>query len=274
FTPRGGRIVVSCGVTPTPDPRAVLSGPGPWTHVDVSDTGPGIPPEKVEEIFEAFVQGEAEAFTRTQGGSGLGLAISRRLARLMGGDLTVDSPPGEGARFTLWLHGPRDAIAASDRADDGGEPGMGLVGSLVLDRMGAILAGYTSRLRASPDLPATPDTSDAELQDHALNFLSGVTQHMLALGTGDTTTDMARDSERIQRTILELHGAQRRRLGWSEEQLRRDLDVLRDEVLRQVRDAAPPEAALEGALGVLERMLEQAERVTLRAWRASDAGAG
>jgi signal transduction histidine kinase len=273
FTPRGGRIVVSCGVAPAPDPRAVLSGPGPWTHVDVTDTGPGIPPEKVEEIFEAFVQGETEAFTRTQGGSGLGLAISRRLARLMGGDVTVENVPGAGARFTLWLHGPQDAPAAAEGTDDG-SPGTGMVGSLVLDRMGAILAGYTSRLRASPDLPATSDTSDAELQNHALNFLSGVTQHMLAMGTGDATTDMARDSERIQRTILELHGAQRRRLGWSEEQLRRDLDVLCEEVLRQVREAAPREAALEDAFGVLERMMEQAERVTLRAWRASDDGAG
>jgi signal transduction histidine kinase len=275
FTPRGGRIVVSCGVSATPDPRATLAGAGPWTHVDVADTGPGIPPEKVEAIFEAFVQGETEAFTRTQGGSGLGLAISRRLARLMGGDLTLDSPPGEGARFTLWLRGSQDAPVRADAGDGDGAPGMGVVGSLVLERMGAILAGYTSRLRASPDLPATPDTRDAELQNHALNFLSGVTQHMLALETGDATTDMARDSERIQRTILELHGAQRRRLGWTEEQLRRDLAVLREEVLCQVREAAPPEAPLDAALGVLERMMEQAERVTLRAWQdAAEADGG
>ncbi len=53
-------------------------------------------------IFEPFVQGSA-GFTRTAPGSGLGLAISRDLARLMGGDLTVESELGVGSRFTLTL---------------------------------------------------------------------------------------------------------------------------------------------------------------------------
>ena len=70
--------------------------------VQVSDNGPGIPPEKLEAIFEPFVQ-LATGLADRQGGVGLGLAISRDLARAMSGDLTVDSTVGMGSRFTLSL---------------------------------------------------------------------------------------------------------------------------------------------------------------------------
>jgi signal transduction histidine kinase len=68
----------------------------------VADTGPGIPPGKLESIFDPFVQLTANAADR-RGGVGLGLAISRDLARAMDGDLTVESTVGGGSRFTLML---------------------------------------------------------------------------------------------------------------------------------------------------------------------------
>jgi len=68
----------------------------------VSDTGPGIPPDKFEAIFEPFVQ-LGRSLTSQQQGTGLGLAISRDLARAMGGDLLVDGAPDGGAKFTLTL---------------------------------------------------------------------------------------------------------------------------------------------------------------------------
>jgi signal transduction histidine kinase/CheY-like chemotaxis protein/HPt (histidine-containing phosphotransfer) domain-containing protein len=69
-------------------------------RVSVSDTGIGVPVDMQERIFEDFVQAD-DSIMRRFGGFGLGLAISRRLARLMGGDLTVTSVPEEGATFRL-----------------------------------------------------------------------------------------------------------------------------------------------------------------------------
>lgn len=66
--------------------------------VTISDEGPGISAGDEHRIFERFERAHAK-----EGGTGLGLAISRRLARSMGGDVTLDSAPGEGARFTLTL---------------------------------------------------------------------------------------------------------------------------------------------------------------------------
>ncbi len=68
----------------------------------VSDTGRGIPPEALEQIFEKFRQLD-QFVTRDQGGTGLGLALARELAHLLSGDLVVQSRPGEGSSFTLYL---------------------------------------------------------------------------------------------------------------------------------------------------------------------------
>lgn len=73
-----------------------------WVEVRVRDTGPGIPPDQWARIFEPFTQADA-SFTREKGGTGLGLAICRRFARMLGGDVTIESRPGAGSTFTLRL---------------------------------------------------------------------------------------------------------------------------------------------------------------------------
>jgi signal transduction histidine kinase len=83
--------------------RRVVNG-GNWMELAVSDTGIGMTPEQQAKLFAEFAQ--ADSLTaRKFGGTGLGLAISRKLARMMGGDVTVASEPGKGSVFTVRLPG-------------------------------------------------------------------------------------------------------------------------------------------------------------------------
>lgn len=79
-----------------------LEREGPDAIFQVIDSGVGIAPEHQDRIFDAFWRVDTAA-TRTTGGTGLGLSVSRRLARFLGGDLTVQSAPGRGSTFTLRI---------------------------------------------------------------------------------------------------------------------------------------------------------------------------
>ena len=89
----------------------------------VTDTGSGMDEATVARLFHRFAQGEAPR-TRRQGGTGLGLEISRNLARLMGGDVTVRSRPGEGSCFTLHLPLTKPPEPVTEA---GARPGLGAV---------------------------------------------------------------------------------------------------------------------------------------------------
>ena len=104
FTERGViRLEATC--RPDPDDRRRL-------RLDVIDTGIGMMPEQIEKLFSPFSQADLST-TRKYGGTGLGLAISKRLAEMLGGDLTVQSAAGLGSRFTVVV----DASSAQDIPD-------------------------------------------------------------------------------------------------------------------------------------------------------------
>jgi signal transduction histidine kinase/CheY-like chemotaxis protein len=98
--------------------RRVADG-GNWIEFSVSDTGIGMTAEQQARLFEEFSQGDA-ATAKRYGGTGLGLAITRKLARMMGGDVTVASEPGKGSTFTVRLPGGADTSART--AGDGSHP--------------------------------------------------------------------------------------------------------------------------------------------------------
>jgi adenylate cyclase len=83
--------------------RRVVDGRD-WVELAVADSGIGMTPEQQGKLFEEFSQADATTAQRF-GGTGLGLALSRKLARMMGGDVTVASEPGKGSVFTVRLPG-------------------------------------------------------------------------------------------------------------------------------------------------------------------------
>ena len=107
YTDDGGKISVRCSAN---DERVLI---------DVSDTGVGIPADRLDAIFEPFVQVE-RAYTGQRQGTGLGLSISRDLAEGMGGELTVRSELGKGSTFTVRLRADHRRAA---RTADGNAPG-------------------------------------------------------------------------------------------------------------------------------------------------------
>jgi len=89
------------GVTVSVHTRADHApGPGPWIAIDVCDTGPGIPEDQQDVIFDEFRRARIPT---AEPGAGIGLAISRKIARALGGEITLRSKPGTGSTFTLWL---------------------------------------------------------------------------------------------------------------------------------------------------------------------------
>ena len=111
FTPSGS-IVIDVQCQSRDAARATI-------QVSVHDTGPGIPAEKLDSVFEKFNQADGST-TRKYGGTGLGLTISKQLVNLMGGSITVSSRLGEGATFsfTLPLDLDVDPLAAPVPVDD------------------------------------------------------------------------------------------------------------------------------------------------------------
>ena len=117
YTPAGGIAVrarltglpaaTGTRLTPAEDPTLLVRSPDrrkTWIALQVIDTGIGISPTDQERIFDEFEQVNAgPRGDSMERGTGLGLAISRRLARLLGGEISVESQPAKGSTFTIWL---------------------------------------------------------------------------------------------------------------------------------------------------------------------------
>ena len=284
FTPPGGEVTVICGAMDEPDPGAQLgeresapseaeapSGSRPWAYIRVADSGPGIAPQFMSRLFEPFVQADS-ALTREKGGTGLGLAISRRLARRMGGDITVRSKVGAGAVFTLWLPTPRTAEYPAQRVspvpfdasrrtptssaaiepdadlrlDDAAYAVLHAIGTRLSTDAETIAERYVAALRADGNFPGARELRGVQLRDHATPFVGLLASQLTIIGeTQGKDPDLLADSGHVTRLMAELHGAQRHRLGWKESDIEREIGILYNEIERAIRIAVDTSATSE-----------------------------
>jgi signal transduction histidine kinase len=275
FTPPAGRITVECGRTTRPDSAPRLRAGVEWTYFRVDDTGVGIPADQLTAIFDPFVQ-VMTGHTRPKDGSGLGLTISRRLARMMKGDLTVGSEPGAGSAFTLWLPaapvGSATERSPSPRVTEGttalGLRGTADVGEMLIRETAAVLDAFVARLRAERIVPAAESLRFSHLADHIGTYIADLAGILIALEeAGGQPSGLLTDGTDIQRFVAERHGAQRARLGWTREALHREWEILSQEIEQAVRARATrvSVSAQDEALKILRRFVEQGEALSCRA---------
>ncbi|HTK50097.1 MAG TPA: CHASE domain-containing protein [Gemmatimonadaceae bacterium] len=291
FTPAAGRIRIEGGYAERTGEDGEPASRGGWAYIAVHDTGPGIAPRLLERIFQPFVQGDS-GYTRAHSGTGLGLTISRRLARLMNGDLVVDSVEGEGSCFTLRLPTAPSAVgeesdempiatttatptgadareAAQVRGPDGSD--LAAVGRTLLDELHTVARDFVGALRAdAAAFPHAGRLSDAQLEDHVQTWLVEVAQSLVILhGAGTDPSELMRDGTEIRRLISERHGVQRYRLGWSEEALVREFALLRERIDAVLAARGLPAALMPHARTILAGATRQAEEISLRSFRSA-----
>lgn len=278
FTAPGGHVAIRChaGEPGSAGGEGEGETKRSWTIFEVEDTGIGIEPDKLDEIFRPFVQAES-GHTRRQSGTGLGLTISRRLAHLLGGDLTVTSEPGVGSCFTLCLPGaapgemtPAAAVAERDVGEE-----LRSAGQQMLARVVGVPRDFVARLRADPAFERVRDLQEPLLADHTASLVADIGLSLVMLQTtGAEIAQVMRDGTDIQRAIAERHGAQRYHLGWTEAMLAREFAILRDTLSAVIDETIESRGTSAGdARHVVDALARQAERVSTAAFEIAAASA-
>jgi hypothetical protein len=149
----------------------------------------------------------------------------------------------------------------------------GRMGEVLRQHIEEVIARYAAKMRADPETPRARLMPGAILEDHALSFLSDLFQSVVIIEKADLKeweeSDLLKDGTRIQLLIADLHGRQRRRIGWSEAALRREYEILDSEVERLVKGRAHDAEgarALEPTLDILRRLLKRAHDASFAAF--------
>ena len=289
FSERGGGVSVEATRFQPVDANAGGNAASCWCAIRVEDAGTGIPPGDLEAIFQPFTQLDA-TLARTEEGSGLGLTIVRRLARLMGGDLSVTSRLGAGSVFTVWLPAPAVIEGEGDNADTTcamrerrglarSARGLVDVADALLADLDALMNHFVQRLQNDPQVGGVVARMDRHVvEDHFPSFIADIAQSLVVVeGAGGESAPMMRDSSDIQRLIADRHGAYRQRVGWTDQELEREYDLLLETVDEVVRTALPataefPPDSIDTGLTLVRRFVEGAREQALVGYRRAAIG--
>jgi len=283
FSAPGARIMLKCETTAPPTDVAT-SPDRRYIAIRVSDSGVGVSEEQLDSIFDPFVQGDSGT-TRAWGGSGLGLTISRRLARLMGGDITVTSAVGHGSAFTLWLPAGDDQSLIETAEQATPRAANAPFDPIILAQLGRIVSSSSLtvanavmlRLRTDTRFARASMLSDAQLIDHLPAHLVDIGLALVIVAeVGLEASSLLHDGSAIRTEIAERHGAQRRRLGWTMQQVELEYDIIREELERLLRGRHTPvgdvpdtraEAHPAGAVELITRLLDQSRAASVRGFK-------
>jgi hypothetical protein len=195
----------------------------------------------------------------------------------MGGDITVQSELGHGSSFTLWLRGSAGNTESSatteypafhDVVPDVNTEGVRSIASQLLTRVDDIAQQYVARLRAESDVPDLSGVGEPYVRDHACTVITEIANAAIVLSeTKGRASDLLRDGSEIQRLLAELHGAQRYRLGWTEPQIAKDVDMLSAELVAAARSLSEDKSAVEFVIDVVSKILEQWKQTSIRGYR-------
>lgn len=147
--------------------------------------------------------------------------------------------------------------------------GLAEVGEVVLRELKNILEALAVRLRDDEVAPAVRALRFSQLIDHFPSYIADLGGMLIAIEeTGGQPSGLLDDASAIQRVVAERHGLQRARLGWSLEGVQREYGILREELARVVERGARaiPDAAVDEALAIFTRLLEQAEEASAKGW--------
>ena len=222
-----------------------------WLVFDVTDTGIGIPPEKIDELFEEFTQADVST-TREYGGTGLGLAITRRFCELLGGTISCASTPGQGSTFTVRLPAVAQAPESTRETAAGG--------SEIFPPSGATLAGVVSKPSDAARGRVLVIDDDPAIRELLARSLSRDGYEVLLAEDGPSGLELARSHQLVAITLdVMMSGMD----GWSVLRALKADDATRDVPVVMV--TIVDDKNLGYTLGAADYLTKPVDRKTLLA---------
>jgi hypothetical protein len=144
----------------------------------------------------------------------------------------------------------------------------------LLTQLEDVATGYVGRVRADAEVPDLAAVSDPYIRDHADTVVTEILRAATLLGvTKGRSADLLRDGAEIQRLLAELHGAQRYRLAWTENEVARDVDLLSAQIVDTLRALDGRGPAVDFVADVVQKIMDQWKQTSIRGYRfAKSAG--